>query len=136
MRFRKITETTSIKRMSLSKRKKLTDFLMDFCKKNIGVNPYKRDKAIYSISNEKRNDVYGFCLNGFLIVVYAHMNPEVKEFVKTFIHEYTHTTQPILSQYSKLYRKYGYDNHPHEIEACYYEELLYKKAIKEFNETL
>lgn len=136
MRLRKITETTSIKRMSISKRKKLTDFLMDFCKENIGVNPHKRDKAVYAISNQKRDDVYGFCINGNLIVVFTHNNREVKEFVKTFIHEYVHTTQPIKSQYEKLYKKYGYDNHPHEIEAVYYENLLYKKAIKEFNETL
>ena len=52
------------------------------------------------------------------------LNPKkhnnLKEWVSTVIHEYTHFRQPIGEKYDQYFEQYGrnYDNHPYEITAC------------------
>lgn len=63
------------------------------------------------------------------IVIYRGMLDNIEEYVKVFIHEWTHSRQPkILAEYDKADAKYGYRNNPFEVEArqC---EKEYKSEI-------
>lgn len=51
------------------------------------------------------------------IYIYVCNCKTVGELVKTLIHEYTHSTQRVMTEYQKMYKKYGYQNHPLEIAA-------------------
>ena len=52
------------------------------------------------------------------IFIYRCMLDNVEEYVKVFIHEWTHSRQPkIFAEYDKAEAKYGYRNNPFEIEA-------------------
>ncbi len=42
--------------------------------------------------------------------------------IQTIIHEYTHYTQD-LKKYDVLYKQFGYDSHPQEVEAVKNEKL-------------
>ena len=58
------------------------------------------------------------------------------DFIKVFIHEYTHYLQPIKTKYHKMLDECGYENHPHEIEAEDNAQLLYNKFMKEYRNSL
>jgi hypothetical protein len=51
------------------------------------------------------------------------------ELVKTIVHEWTHSTQRILTEYQKLHRKFGYRDNPLEIEAYAAEKIWGRKAL-------
>lgn len=71
------------------------------------------------------------------ITIYRNNINNVRDLIRVFVHEYTHSLQPIKTKYYKLLDKYGYVDHPFEIEAnnngdMYYNQLwlAYKKTLK------
>ena len=54
----------------------------------------------------------------------------------TIIHEWTHSKQNIIGKYNKLLKKFGYKNHPMEIEACETEKKWNRKALNYMKKNL
>ena len=66
-------------------------------------NPEKDWGEYYDHSNE--------------IHIYPHRMKKLGQVASTVIHEYTHYLQPRGNVYENLLRRWGYADHPHEIEA-------------------
>ena len=64
------------------------------------------------------------------LYVYTNRCDDIGDLIKTILHEYTHHLQD-LRNYDKLLKKYGYDNHPHELEANEVAFTHYKSVWKE-----
>jgi len=94
------------------------------CKKGIGllmVDKCDRERKCYGLYRIESNE----------IVIYMDVCKTVGEFTRTFIHEWTHSLQPCEKMYMKLLNKYGYDNHPFEIEAVDNEKKYNRVLLKE-----
>lgn len=96
-------------------------FCLKYCVKTFGVN--RRKKKDLVVIAEEYNPF--FLLEVFgeydpptnTIKIYLDTCTTVGKMCSTFIHEYTHYLQPCATHYEKLLDKYGYDNHPYEVEA-------------------
>jgi hypothetical protein len=63
------------------------------------------------------------------IIIYVCNIKTIGELSSTIIHEWTHSIQDVLGKYVALYKKFGYDNHPMEIEAYTNEEKYNRKCL-------
>jgi hypothetical protein len=67
------------------------------------------------------------------IMINASRSYHIKQFLKTFLHEYTHSLQPVKTRYASYNRLFGYEFNPHEVAAraneVYYKHVwhAYKK---------
>lgn len=106
---------SSVMELNNQERRKLAEFCREYCMEVLGV---PRKKGIPSFSIIKTNkEYYGeYCPEQERIFVYYNNCGTIQKFVDTFIHEYTHHTQN-LNKYDRLLSKYGYDEHPLEVEA-------------------
>lgn len=106
---------SSVMDLTNQERRKLAEFCREYCMEYLGV---PRKKGIPSFSIVKSNkDYFGeYCSENERIFVYYNQCGTIQKFVDTFIHEYTHHTQN-LNKYDKLLSKFGYDDHPLEVEA-------------------
>ena len=69
--------------------------------------------------------VYGqYCDKNHWLSINLSTSNNVKDLVKTTIHEYTHVCQD-LKEYSLMNKQVGYDKNPFEKEACYNEQMYY-----------
>ena len=108
----------------------IASLCMEYCKDNLGVNRRRRKDISISIVKNPSSDIYygEYCPTKNVVRIFYDEVPTLGQFTATFIHEYTHSLQPIATKYSKLMKKYGYDNHPHEIEARD-NELIYNRRV-------
>jgi hypothetical protein len=106
---------SSVTDLTNQERRKLAEFCREYCMEVIGV---PRKKGIPSFSIVKTNkEYYGeYCSERERIFVFYNNCGTIQKFVETFIHEYVHHTQN-LTKYDKWLSKYGYDDHPLEVEA-------------------
>ncbi len=125
---------TKIKELSNKDLIKLNKICVKFCKRNLGVTKNLKIKLIY---NKESYEYYGYldCATD-TIFIFLNVCKSVGVLTRTFIHEWTHTLQPCEKKYDKLLKKYGYDNHPYEIESRDNEKkfnrFLLKKIRKKF----
>lgn len=94
---------------------------LSWCVKTMG---YKKHKGIptvrVSLAKVESVDTYGYyCpfLNEIVIYKETFMDYTVRKLIMVIIHEYTHSLQKVKKSYGKMYDKFGYWNHPMEIEA-------------------
>ena len=115
----------TLSRYKINKIKKL---VVLFCIQTLG---YKKRNGIPFITLSKiigdKMGVYDGLEN--TITIYLQHNKTVGEFTSTLIHEYTHSLQNIVKSYNKLYKKFGYENHPMEIEARENEKKYNRKCL-------
>ena len=108
---------------------KLASFVSEFCKANLG---YKKSKGVPNIklSYRRGEGCYGeyYPLSN-TIIIYVFELRTLGDFTSTIIHEWTHSNQNIIRSYVKLYKKFGYNNHPMEIEAVYNEKIWNRKCL-------
>jgi hypothetical protein len=105
-----------------------------YCMDNIGIN---RDVKLSIINTHPKQDCYGeYCPNNNTITLYKNEFKTLGQFTSTFIHEYTHSLQPIKTKYYKLLVQYGYDDHPHEIEASNNEFIHNRRLLKYLRNSL
>jgi len=99
---------------------------LEFCSKTMGINRRKKTPIkIRIIKNPYKSPRAGdYCPTDNEIRIFYNELHVLQEFVDTIIHEYTHHLQPILTKYDKLLDEFGYDDHPHELEA-YTNETIY-----------
>ena len=113
------TDTSTLTRGQL---RMIAEQTIDYCIRTLGV---KRSKSLPTFSLLKRSGSrkYGqYDVTNNHIQIHYNVCGTVQLFIQTIIHEYTHYIQN-LRHYQVLYRKFGYDNHPQEIEARKNEKL-------------
>ena len=111
---------TNLKTLTHKEIRQIVDKTIGICEVMFGVNRRKGFcKAI--VKNQSKNDdllKYGeYRPDSHTIVVFKNNCKNVSDLITTTLHEYTHTLQPVASKYYKMLKKYGYENHPMEIEA-------------------
>jgi hypothetical protein len=99
-----------------------------YCINTFGINNRKRTEFTISICKQKGGEKsYGsYCPYQNKITIHYNNCNKLKDIIQTVIHEYTHYLQPVKSSYNKLLQKYGYDDHPMEIEARDMEKNYYQ----------
>jgi hypothetical protein len=102
----------------------------------MGVNNRKKIDLTYSFGNE-RDGFYGFYCPTFN---HIHLSvgecKTVGKLTSTFIHEYTHHLQPVITKYSSANRKFGYWNNPYEIEARMMEKKLNRYLLSDLRDKM
>jgi hypothetical protein len=108
---------------------KIADIVGKFCVENLGK---KRNRSYPTIllSYVKDPEFMGeYCSDEHIVIVYVNKCKTISELTTTIIHEWTHSKQNIIGQYSKLYKKFGYDEHPMEVEAYASEKIWNRKCL-------
>lgn len=125
----KINKSYPINKLSDKKVLKLSDLCSKYTSKILGTNKRKRKPLSITIDDNTNATSFGV-YDAFIneITIYTKHSNTIEEFISTFIHEYTHYLQPIRTKYYKLYKQFGYDNHPHEIHARE-NEIIYSPII-------
>ena len=113
------TKTNTLSRTALRLIAKET---INYCVATFGVN---RTLPLPTVSvikrgRSRRYGQYNVTMNH--IQIHHNICGDVKTLLQTLIHEYTHYTQD-LNKYEVLYKQFGYDNHPQEVEARNSEKL-------------
>jgi hypothetical protein len=113
------TKTNTLSRTALRLIAKET---INYCVATLGVN---RSLPLPTVSvikrgRSRRYGQYNVTMNH--IQIHHNICGDVKTLLQTLIHEYTHYTQD-LNKYEVLYKQFGYDNHPQEVEARNSEKL-------------
>lgn len=122
--------------MSLRELRDVCEFGLRFCEKELGVNNRHKTPLSYSIVKGNVKELGEFCSEHNRIRLFKKNIDTLDKFIKVFIHEYTHYLQPIKTKYYKMLDEYGYDKHPHEIEADENANRLSGKFIKEYRNSL
>ena len=102
---------------------------MDHCMRTMGTNPSIRIPYVSVIRRGRSKNFGTFDINKNKIIVYHNVCETVGMMIKTIIHEYTHYLQD-MNEYQILYKKVGYNKHPHELEARR-NEKLYSQCWKQ-----
>lgn len=105
---------------------KIVELTDKWCVKNLGVNNELGDLTIH-ITNQSmwtKSCYGGYDVNSNIIYIYQNRCGNIEWIIKSILHEYTHYLQN-LNDYDSLLETYGYDNHPHELEANYIMEDYY-----------
>jgi hypothetical protein len=130
---------TTLDSMSLSEKRKIVELTIQWCRENLGVNNRRRSPFTFSVVNQRT--VHLKYMGRFFtlknkLVVYHNNNDNVKELIKTTIHEYTHYLQPLRKYYYGYTLKYGYNKNPFEVEARKNEKKYFKKCFKSISPLL
>jgi hypothetical protein len=110
----------------------LVKFVRSYCEMTFGINKRKRKKLnvkLFQRAEESKKICGWYCPFENEITMFIKPNKDVREFCRTFIHEYTHYMQPCRTKYHKLLKEYGYDKHPFEIQAYATERHYGKKCM-------
>lgn len=99
-----------------------------YLKSNLGVNKRKKKDLVVEFSNIDDNSYGQYHIKENVISLNMETIPTLGLFIRTLVHEYTHYTQPCLTNYSKLFSQFGYNDHPFELEA-YKNELIHGRKI-------
>lgn len=97
---------------------KIVELTDEWCQDNLGVNEELGDLTIYITDQSMwaKSCYGGYDVNSNSIYIYQNRCENIKWIIKSILHEYTHYLQD-LEHYDSLLGEYGYDNHPHEVEA-------------------
>jgi hypothetical protein len=111
---------TNLKTLTHKEIRHIVDKTIGFCVVKFGVNKRKGYCKVIVKAQSKNDDFlkYGeYQPDTHTIIVFKNNCKNVNDLIETTLHEYTHTLQPVASKYFKMLKKYGYENHPMEIEA-------------------
>jgi hypothetical protein len=125
-----LTLTTKVSDLKKRQVQDIVSYTAIWCMDNMGTYNRRRNPFKISVLPDE-TDCYGqFISSENRLVIFYNMCPNIRTLIQTIIHEYTHYLQPIRENYEKLYRSFGYDNHPMEVEAREKELMYYKDAWK------
>jgi|DEB19_MinimDraft_3_1074340.scaffolds.fasta_scaffold165849_1 hypothetical protein len=115
---------TPIMSLSNSERQDLIRFAKKWCAACFGVNRrHGKDLSVRCISPDEDDfdDMYygwyDHTKNRMFLNVNAGRSYHIKQFLKTFLHEYTHSLQPVKTRYASYSRLFGYHDNPQEVAA-------------------
>ena len=123
----KLKPKSDITSLSLNERRRIVNCILDFCKATLGVKRKKSPLKV-SVINVDGAEYGHYNPNINLIMINTFECETLDITVRTIIHEYTHFMQDLRS-YEKLYRKFGYAEHPQELEACDNELKYERRAL-------
>lgn len=123
-----LVASQDLKELSKYKIQKTTKIIAEFCKQNIGKLKNRKFVPV------KLSYVSSDCMGMYdpvkhEVIIYVNSCRTVSDLTSTIIHEWTHSCQRVLTEYVKLYKKFGYENHPMEIEAYAAEKKWNRKAL-------
>jgi hypothetical protein len=130
---------TRIVNLTNKERRSLTDFAKAWCMHYFGEN--RRHPNALSVRivapedpDDFDNNLYGwYKQETHRIYININTSKGVKQFLKTFVHEYTHSIQPVKTRYRQYSKVFGYTDNPYEVHAraneIYYKHIweCYKK---------
>ena len=123
-----LVASQNLKELSKYKIQKTGKIMAEFCKMNLGKSRGKDyPKIQFSYVSSDCMGMYDPFEHK--IVIYINFCQSVSDLTSTIIHEWTHSCQKVLKDYVKLYKKFGYVNHPMEIEAYESEKKWNRKAL-------
>ena len=122
---------TKVKDLNKKALNKLIQGCYKFCCHNMG----KKKGIGLTLVETSNKTCYGvYDIEDNSLILFMDTCKSVGMFTRTFIHEWTHSLQPCDKMYNKLLKKYGYDNHPFEIEAVENEKKYNRILLKELRE--
>lgn len=135
--------TTNISTLDTRTKNKIVRMTLKWCQEVLGVNNRRAyGLSVYIGPQPKREQkemgsYYGCydCISN-QIFIYPENHHNIRELIKTVIHEYTHYTQPVRSRYYKYDQQYGYNKNPFEVEARKNEDTYYKQTWKQIKQTI
>lgn len=110
-----LTKKTKIKHLSKEAIEDICYYAIDWCCFKFGEHCIPSDITTFVEGKHKDKWRAHYNWNGEIIVYKKH-HKNVKELIRTVIHEFIHTTQDYKTYY-KYEKKYGYNNNPYEISA-------------------
>jgi len=131
-----IIASTKLSTLSKYKIRKISNIILKFCQETFGVGRNKL-YPMFSLSYKDNTGLFGE-YDGVenLITIYVKECKTISMLTSTIIHEWTHSKQNIIGKYNKLLKKFGYENHPMEIEACETEKKWNRKALNYMKKNL
>ena len=130
----KLTPKSEIFNLSLNERRRIVNCVLDFCKATLGTKR-KKSPLKLSVRNTDGGEYGHYNPNVNLIMINTFECETLDITVRTIIHEYTHFMQDLRS-YGKLYKKFGYSEHPQELEACDNELKYERRALNYLKKNL
>lgn len=122
-----IRTNTNLERLSHKDIRKIVELTISYCQVHLGRNKRRGDCGVLVMDQPSTapQERYGeYCSEYHVMKLFKNHITNIRCLLETTIHEYTHTLQPCKTNYAKLYDKYGYNNHPYEIEARNNELLI------------
>lgn len=125
---------TKIETLEPKEVRALIRYAKAWCEDHLGRSRVKRQLRIkvHNLTDDDGlDDWLTFYYNGWYdndthtINININRSRRVKEFLKTFVHEYTHTIQPVRTHYARASKKLGYFDNPYEVHARA-NEIYYK----------
>ena len=134
--------TTRTSKITPNVQKEIIRETIKWCKEFFGVNNRRKNKFVIYVGPQpkrllkKYGKYYGCfdCIENKLSIFPEH-SKDVRDLIKTTLHEYTHYIQPVRSRYYKYDTQYGYNNNPFEVVART-NEKLYKTCWKSISPKL
>lgn len=105
-------------------RRQICLLVADWCAQNLGTS--YRGRPILKVHKSRTPTYYGlYDPNGSQAEIIIHWDvcDNVYRLITTTIHEWRHSLQKVRKSYNRLYREWGYNDHPMEIEARQAEKL-------------
>lgn len=124
-----IYAATKLSTFSKYKVSKIANIVNNFCVTNLGKKRNVSYPTILLSYIQDPKSMGEYCYDKHLIIIYVNNCKTVSQLTSTIIHEWTHSKQNIIGQYTKLYKKFGYENHPMEIEAYDSEKIWNRKCL-------
>ena len=128
--------TTKITNLTKKQQRTVVKETVLWCQGFFGVNNRRKEAFTFKVTPQpkrhfkKHGKIHGqFDEIENVLVVYPENNPDVRELIKTTIHEYTHYLQPIRSKYHDYNEWFSYDDNPLEVQARL-NEKLYRNCWK------
>ena len=122
-----IRTNTNLERLSHKDIRKIVELTISYCQVHLGRNKRRGDCGVLVMDqspNAKERKYGEYCPNNHVVKLFKNVITNVRCLIETTIHEYTHTLQPVKTNYARLYEEHGYNNHPYEIEARNNEVLI------------
>jgi hypothetical protein len=130
---------TNTRLLTLKERRSLINFCKAWCMLYFGENRRHANALTVRVVDPEDEDDFDNNLYGWYLQeshrIYININTckTVKQFIKTFVHEYTHSIQPVKTRYRQYSKVFGYMDNPYEVHAraneIYYKHIweCYKK---------
>lgn len=124
--------------IDIETRKKLANYTLRWCKKNLGINKRKPHPKI-SVRMKVRDDEgewYGvYIWEENRIVISLDKNKSMVDIVATVIHEYTHYLQS-MRKYYEYFNTHYYSTHPYEKQAIRNSKLYSDKCLYQYKKSI
>ena len=116
----KIYLKTKIDELGRAPTVRIANMVFRWCRRNLGVNGRKKWAPVWYIRKGwSAGEMGEYDAQDNELFIYWDNIPDVRELIRTIVHEWTHQNQPILTKYYKYPGTYS--RNPYERQAKYNE---------------